>query len=126
MTSTTRYGCAVLLTLAAGFGLASVLPAGAQTVPSVEDPEASPAEAAAALDADDADIKDVELDWSQLNVDASTLATAPASKLRLPTPAGNDMAWSSKDKANGSAAVTVKQPLSPFWDGRLGAGMTVT
>ena len=124
MTSTTRYGCAVLLMLAAGFGMASVLPAGAQTVPLVEDPEAT--EAAAAPDADDADIKDLELDWSQLNVDASTLATAPASKLRLPPPAGSEMAWSSKDRPNGSAAVTVKQPLSPFWDARLGADMTVT
>src|SRR5258707_7537467 len=104
MTSTTRYGCAVLLMLAAGFGMASVLPAGAQTVPLVEDPEASAAEAAAAPDADDADIKDLELDWSQLNVDASTLATAPASKLRLPQ-AGSEMPWSSKDKPNGSAAV---------------------
>ena len=126
MVSTTRYGRAVLLMLAAGFGMALVLPAGAQTVPSVDDPEASPAEAAAAPDADDADIKDLELDWSQLNVDASTLAAAPASKLRLPPQAGSEMAWSSKDRPNGSAAVTVKQPLSPFWDARLGADMTVT
>ena len=126
MASTTRYGCAVLLMLAAGFGMASVLPAGAQTVPLVEDPEASATEAATAPDADDADIKDLELDWSQLNVDASALATAPASKLRLPPPAGSEMAWSSKDRPNGSAAVTVKQPLSPFWDARLGADMTVT
>ena len=124
MTSTTRYGCAVLLMLAAGLGMASVLPAGAQAVPSVEDPEAT--EAAAAPDADDADIKDLELDWSQLNVDASALATAPASKLRLPPQAGSEMAWSSKDSPNGSAAVTVKQPLSPFWDTRIGADMTVT
>jgi hypothetical protein len=36
------------------------------------------------------------------------------------------MSWSSRDKPNGSAAVTVKQPLSPFWDARLGADMTVT
>ena len=126
MTSTTRYGCAVLLMLAAGFGMALVLPAGAQTVPSVEDPEASATEAAAAPDADDADIRDLELDWSQLNVDASTLATAPASMLRLPPQAGSEMSWSSKDRPNGSAAVTVKQPLSPFWDARLGADMTVT
>src|SRR5712671_5184610 len=104
MTSTTRYGCAVLLMLAAGFGMASVLPAGAQTLLLVEDPEAS------AADADDADIKDLELDWSQLNVDASTLAAAPASKLRLPPQAGSEMSWSSKDRPNGSAAVTVKQP----------------
>jgi hypothetical protein len=35
------------------------------------------------------------------------------------------MSWSSNDKPNG-AAVSVKQPLSPFWDTRIGADMTVT
>jgi hypothetical protein len=35
------------------------------------------------------------------------------------------MSWSSKSSANGSAAVSVKQPLSPFWDTRIGADMTV-
>jgi hypothetical protein len=35
------------------------------------------------------------------------------------------MSWSSKDKPNGSAAVSVKQPLSPFWDTRIGGDMTV-
>jgi hypothetical protein len=35
------------------------------------------------------------------------------------------MSWSSQDKPNGSAAVSVKQPLSPFWDTRVGADMTV-
>jgi hypothetical protein len=125
MTSTTRHSRAVLLMLAAGVGMASVLPAGAQTVPSGENPEASATEAAAP-DASDAEIGDLELDWSQLNVDASTLTTAPASKLRLPPQAGSEMSWSSKDKPNGSAAVSVKQPLSPFWDARVGADMTVT
>jgi len=124
MASTTRYGRAVLLMLAA-VSMASVLPAGAQNVPPGENPETSATEAAAP-DADDADLKDLELDWSQLNVDASTLTTAPASKLRLPPQAGSEMSWSSRDKPNGSAAVTVKQPLSPFWDARLGADMTVT
>ncbi len=126
MAFTTGCGRAVLLMLAAGIGMTSVLPAGAQTVPSGEDPEASATEAAAAPEADDADIRDLQLDWSQLNVDASTLATAPASKLRLPPQAGGEMSWSSRDRPNGSAAVTVKQPLSPFWDARLGADMTVT
>src|SRR5258705_13376710 len=95
MTSTTGYGRAVLLMLAAGIGMALVLPAGAQTVPSGDEPEASATETAAAPDADDADIKDLELDWSQLNVDASTLTTAPASKLRLPSQADGEMSWSS-------------------------------
>ncbi len=84
MISRTRYGRAVLLTLAAGVSMASVLQASAQTVPAEENPEAPAAEAAAAPDANDADIRDLQLDWSQLNVDASTLATGPASKARSP------------------------------------------
>ena len=113
--------------LVAGVSLASVLPAGAQMVPADENPDAA-AMGAATPEADDADIKDPELDWSQLNVDASTLTTNPSSKARLPGQAGaaNEMSWSSHDKPNGSAALSVKQPLSPFWDTRIGADMTVT
>ena len=117
----------MLLMLAAGFAVASALPARAQSVPAAENPDTPAAEVAAAPDADDADIKDLELDWSQLNVDASTLVTAPGSKTRLaPQGAGGEMAWSAKDKSNGAAGVSVKQPVSPFWDARIGADMTVT
>jgi hypothetical protein len=118
----------VLLILAAGFGLASTLQAGAQAVPVEQNTVAAAAEADAALDINDVDMTDVDiknLDWSQLNVDASTLIS-PASKARAaPLGAGTDMSWSSQDKPNGSAAVSVKQPLSPFWDTRVGADMTV-
>jgi hypothetical protein len=126
MTSRTRHGRALLLMLAAGFSMASVLQAGAQTVPADGNPDVAQAEAAPAADGSDADVRDMELDWSQLNVDASTLTTAPA-KARLAPQAGvsADMSWSSKDSANG-AAVSVKQPISPFWDTRIGADMTVT
>jgi hypothetical protein len=108
--------------LAAGVCVASVLRAGAQAVPADEIPDAPAAAAAAA--ANDADIKD--LDWSQLNVDASTLTTSPASKGRsTQAGTGTETAWSSRDKPNGSAAVSMKQPLSPFWDARIGADMTL-
>jgi hypothetical protein len=123
MVSQIRHGLIVLLILAAGFGVAS-LQAGAQTAPAEDDPE-TPAAAAAAPEADDTDISGLELDWSQLNVDASTLTTGPASKARSPQAASSEMSWSSKDKPNGSAAVSVKQPLSPLWDARIGADMTV-
>jgi hypothetical protein len=126
MTSTTRYRRGLLLMLAASVSMASLLPVAAQTVPASESPEASAAETAAAPDAENADISDLELDWSQLNVDASTLTIAPASRLRLPPQAGSEISWSARDKPNGSAAVSVKQPLSPFWDARVGADMTVT
>jgi hypothetical protein len=125
MISRTRYSRAVLL-LAAGFSVASVLPARAQTVWPDENPDPAVAETAAAPDASDADITDLQLDWSQLNVDASTLTTGPASKARSPQAgSGNETSWSSRDTPNGSAALSVKQPLSPFWDTRIGADMTL-
>jgi hypothetical protein len=117
----------MLLMLAAGFSVALVLPARAQAVPADENPE-MPAAEADAPEADDADIKDLQLDWSQLNVDASTLSTNPASKARTTPKAGTaaEMSWSSNSKPNGAEGVSVKQPLSPFWDTRIGADMTVT
>ena len=136
MFSKTRYGRTMLPILAAGFSLAFMLQASAQTSALPQDPwpqdvwpqdqQAPAAEAAATPEADDSDIKGLELDWSQLNVDASTLATRPVSKARSSQSAtGSDMSWSSKKDANGSAAVSVKQPVSPFWDAKVGADMTV-
>jgi hypothetical protein len=124
------------LVVAAGVSMVLAAPASAQAVPSGEEADAAAAEATApdAGDADkkdadnkDADIKNLELDWSLLNVDASTLTTGPASKARpaLQADTGADLSWSSKDKPNGSAAVSVKRPVSPFLDARVGADMTV-
>jgi hypothetical protein len=136
MTSRTGYGRIVLLMLAAGISVASG-PVNAQPVPANESessdksesrditPDTPAMEADAAATADDSDIKD--LDWSQLNVDASTLTTSPASKARAAPKAGTaeNMTWSSLDKPDGSSALSVKQPVSPFWDARVGADMTV-
>ncbi|QWG12403.1 hypothetical protein KMZ29_22265 [Bradyrhizobium sediminis] len=120
----TRHRLAVLLMLAAGVGMAPVLPAHAQALPSDDNPDAV-AETDAS-ESTDADVRELELDWSQLNVDASTLPPGPAAKARLPKAAGGtDMSWTAKDKSNGAAAVSVKQPLLPFWDARIGADMTV-
>jgi len=128
MTSRIGYGLAGLLLIAAASTLISI-PANAQAVPASEEEEADTPEMEpeAAVKPDDADIKDLELDWSQLNVDASTLmAMSPASKARLAPRGGttSEMTWSSRDKPNGSA-VSVKQRVSPFWDARIGADMTV-
>src|SRR5450755_4783184 len=98
-------GRAFALMLAAGASMALVAPANAQAVPPDRNPDVA-AETNAAADVNDAetqeDIKNLELDWSQLNVDASTLIANPASKTRLgPQPgAGSDMSWSSKDRPN--------------------------
>jgi hypothetical protein len=125
----TLYGRGRALMLVAGLSMVLVTQAGAQSVRSGEDPDAVAAEVSASDEADtgDADIKNLELDWSLLNVDASTLTTNPGAKAR-PAPqadAGAEMSWSSRDKANGSAAVSVKQSVSSFLDTRVGADMTV-
>ena len=108
------------LMLAAG----AVSPALAQTEPPAEQHDAAERTASGALDAD---IGDLELDWSQLNVDPTTAMSAPESKARLApkAAASADLSWSSSSRSNGSAAVSVKQPLSSFWDARIGADMTV-
>jgi hypothetical protein len=124
MISRAIFGRIGLLILAAAIGMAAARPADAQAVTSDEDPDAV---AQAPADANDPDLINPELDWSQLNVDAYTLMTAPASKARPAPQALNagDISWSSSDRPNGSAALSVKQPLSPILDARIGADLTV-
>jgi hypothetical protein len=131
MTSTTRFGWARLPLLVAGFSLAAVLAVAAQTPPAAEDDAEEPAEEdVAAPSVNDPDImKDIDvskLDWSQLDLDALPLS-GPAAKSRAASKAAAnaDTAWSANQKANGSSAVSVKQSLTPFWDTRIGADMTV-
>ncbi len=139
------------LILAAGIALTVWTPASAQTQPSPPAYSpwqgiAPPAEASPDADEPEPDGKDaedgkpkdtetsdastngLELDWSQLNVDASTLGPSPASKARVKPQSGSpaEMSWSSSDKGNGASAVTVKQPVSNFLDTRVGADMNVT
>jgi hypothetical protein len=117
--------------LAAVFGLASMLAAVAQTPPEDDDTEMPAAEETeAAPSVNDVDImKDIDvskLDWSLLSVDASTLpALAAKGSGALKAAGGVDTAWSANERANGTSAVSVKQSISPFWDTRIGADMTV-
>jgi hypothetical protein len=150
MRSRLVFGGALALLLATSL----VWPARAQSPSGTDDPatpgaevnltearpaDAHPADAGAAepraAEADDVDMTGIDLnnlDWSQLNVDASTLMAAPASKPSAArraitgSQAGNEMTWSGSDKPNGASAVSVKQSVSPFWDTRIGADMTVT
>ena len=129
-----RCGWARLPMLVAGVSLAWMLAAAAQTPPAndepettqeTEDAEAAPAEATPG----DADImKDIDvskLDWSLLNVDASTLGDLAAKGGAAKGAAGADATWSANQRGNGTSAVSVKQSISPFWDTRIGADMTV-
>jgi hypothetical protein len=99
-----------------------------EAAPDADEDEAPEADKDADAKAKDASIKDLELDWSQLNVDASTLKASPASKARVAPQSAfsTEMSWSANDKGNGASAVTVKQPVSNFLDTRVGADMTVT
>jgi hypothetical protein len=130
MNPTTRFRRTRLLTLVAGFSLVWMLAAAAQTPPAEDEAEMPAAEEPAATpDVNDADIlRDIDvskLDWSQLNVDASTL-TGPAPKGRAAAKGtGADAMWSNNAKPNGASAVSVKQSVSPFLDTRIGADMTV-
>jgi hypothetical protein len=64
------------------------------------------------------------IDWSILNTD--TTATLEARKQLAPTNKPSDTsAWSRSDKSAGFSAVTVKQPIAPFWDTRVGADFSV-
>jgi hypothetical protein len=115
------------LLLAAGLGAAWALPAVAQAAPNEEDAETPAVEGVASAATDDVDMTGVDinnLDWSQLNIDASTLTYSGKGNTPPRADAGGAN-WSSKDKPNGSA-VSVKQSVSPFWDTRIGADMTVT
>jgi hypothetical protein len=117
------------LVMAAGFSLGVIVAAGAQTLPAGEPTEAAAEESAPAVETNEVDMTGVDvenLDWSQLNVDASTL-NLPEAKRRAASKstADDDMSWSSNARGNGSSAVTVKQSLTPFWDTRIGADMTV-
>ena len=126
-------GWARLPMLVAGFSLASILAATAQTPPADEDPDMAAAaeEAAAAPDVNDADImKDIDvskLDWSQLNVDAVDPDGAGAEERRRgerPQTARQHRGRPTT-RPNGTSAVSVKQSITPFWDTRIGADMTV-
>ena len=126
-----RCGWMRLPVLAAGMVLASILAAAAQTPPADDDPD-TPAEeeTEAAPSINEVDImKDIDvskLDWSLLNVDASTLTgPAPKGSAASKAAAGADVAWSANERANGTSAVSVKQSITPFWDTRIGADMTV-
>jgi len=114
--------------LAAGFLLAFAIPALAQRA-AIGEIDASAAEGAPDVNDEDV-LKDIDvskLDWAQLDVDASTFRDGPAAKARPTRKSdGGGLDWSNRIQGNGSSAVSVKQSVSPFWDARVGADMTVT
>jgi hypothetical protein len=125
-------GWARLPMLVAGASLATILAATAQTPPADEDPDIAATEEAAevAPDASDVDImKDIDvskLDWSLLDTDLWPLAGPEPKKSAAANSAeGPKTSWSSSDRPNGTSSVSVTQSITPFWDTRIGADMTV-
>jgi hypothetical protein len=113
-----------LFSLAAGVCLLPVA-AIAQAPPAAGEAAEADEDAAPPAEQKEDLLKDIDidqLDWSQLNVDASTL-NMPAAKGRAAAKnaASGDAAWSSSAKGNGASSVSVKQSISPFWDTRIGA-----
>jgi hypothetical protein len=74
------------------------------------------------------DLSNPDIDWSQLDPasEAAGSAKAPADpKARRALQDGSASSWSSRDTANGAAALSVRQTMIPFWDTRVGADLTV-
>jgi hypothetical protein len=121
---TTIRGLGLLLLALAG---ASMPAARAQQAPwaGITAPEPDDADSPPKLDPP-AKLDLPEPDWSQLDTSGMP-SERPAAPKRASTPPGVDagMSWSGQDRPNGAAALSVKQPLSTFWDARIGADMTV-
>ena len=66
-----------------------------------------------------------DVDWSQLNTDSAPSLNKPLKPGKASNLTANDMSWKRDDKPDGSSALTVKQPIVPFWDTRIGADMSV-
>jgi hypothetical protein len=88
----------------------------------------NPGDEAEAAPAQTVDLSNPDIDWSQLDpaTAAAGNATAPADpKTGRALQDAAASSWSARDKANGAAALSVRQSMMPFWDTRVGADLTV-
>jgi hypothetical protein len=69
---------------------------------------------------DDIDFSALTTPLDRPHTPAPRLRTAPPSATASAAPA-----WSRSDRSNGTAAVSVKQPVSPFWDMKAGVDLDV-
>jgi hypothetical protein len=111
-----RHG--LFLALACAATLAAT-PLRAQALPS-DEPEASALEPVA-VDATGQPV----IDWSLLDSPVGTTAATTSRERRASRSDSGATAWTSRENANGSSALSVKQSLTPFWDTQVGADMTV-
>jgi hypothetical protein len=115
-----------VLLLAAATSLALTSTSWAQWA-AVTDTPNPPTALSASGDGPAGDAADFLIDWSELNTDGFALSREASLRQRRAAQSASNagLAWSSHDNANGSAALTVKQSVSPLWDTRIGADMTV-
>lgn len=68
-----------------------------------------------------------DIDWSVLNTDPTSPYESPAAigHKAARGSMGEGWSWSRADKPDGSSSVAIKQPISPFWDTRVGADLNV-
>jgi hypothetical protein len=68
-----------------------------------------------------------DLDWSVLNSDPTSVYETPSAigRKAAAKPNSDPWSWTRSDNPDGSSAVTVKQPITPFWDTRIGADLNV-
>ncbi len=125
MVGTRTLGGLALATAGAGLMLA---PGASLAAEASADPWAliaprQPAESdSAAADVEAAVSDPSQADWSAINATPDAGKAAPH---RAAAAAKPGTAWSQSDKPNGFSAVTVKQPLLPLWDTRVGADFNV-
>lgn len=68
-----------------------------------------------------------DIDWEALNADFAAI-TSKQAKLKHKKPsltAADPWSWTRSNNPDGSAAVAIKQPITPFWDTRVGADLNV-
>ncbi|CAN5382763.1 hypothetical protein BH10PSE11_BH10PSE11_41100 [soil metagenome] len=115
-----RSRSAIALAVACGLSIAAVGVAKAEDGVS---PEAIETTEAATPDF----TEPADIDWSILNTDPTSIYARPSTIDRKTHAASGDTwSWSRNDKPDGSSAVTIKQPIAPFWDTRVGADLNVT
>jgi hypothetical protein len=121
------------LTIKLTWGAAAVLlaasamsaPAHAEDPWSILAPPAAPGGAPEIRDQPAATLDFPEPDWSLLDTSNSAEARSSPRQQRASQASDATTSWTSQDKPDGSTGLSVKQPLLPFWDARIGADMNV-
>ncbi|MEH2510613.1 hypothetical protein V1291_001967 [Nitrobacteraceae bacterium AZCC 1564] len=69
-----------------------------------------------------------DIDWEALNADfaAVTSKQAKLKQKKSAVPIGDPWSWTRSNNPDGSSSVAIKQPITPFWDTRVGADLNVT